>query len=194
VAGHVSGTGAGSVDVRFRGHRQQRDKNLVVGSNASAVETHYVVSCFDENFCRPSECYEASGDGSARKRPVSKTENLVLAKAAPHNGSERPKLVPEDSVMPAKKLSDAEITALLPKAKGWRLVDGKLHREFTSKDFVTAFGNMTRVALVAEAMNHHPEWSNVWNKVVIDLHTHSVKGISDYDFVLAEKTNEIFGA
>ena len=53
---------------------------------------------------------------------------------------------------------------------------------------------MTRVALVAEAMNHHPEWCNVWNKVVIDLNTHSVKGISDYDFTLAEKINEIFGA
>jgi len=65
-------------------------------------------------------------------------------------------------------------------------------REFACKDFVSAFGSMTRVALVAEAMNHHPEWSNVWNKVVIDLNTHSVKGISDYDFVLAEKINEIF--
>ena len=96
--------------------------------------------------------------------------------------------------MPAKKLSEAEIAALLPKAKGWSVVGGKLHREFVSKDFVTAFGNMTRVALVAEAMNHHPEWFNVWNKVVIDLNTHSVKGISDYDFTLAEKINEIFGA
>jgi 4a-hydroxytetrahydrobiopterin dehydratase len=94
--------------------------------------------------------------------------------------------------MPAKKLSDAEITALLPKAKGWSVANGKLHREFACKDFVTAFGNMTRVALVAEAMNHHPEWFNVWNKVAIDLNTHSVKGISDYDFVLAEKINEIF--
>jgi 4a-hydroxytetrahydrobiopterin dehydratase len=53
---------------------------------------------------------------------------------------------------------------------------------------------MTRVALVAEAMNHHPEWFNVWNKVVIDLNTHSVKGISDYDFTLAEKIDGIFGA
>jgi 4a-hydroxytetrahydrobiopterin dehydratase len=43
-------------------------------------------------------------------------------------------------------------------------------------------------------MNHHPEWCNVWNKVVIDLNTHSVKGISDYDFALAEKINEIFGS
>ena len=94
--------------------------------------------------------------------------------------------------MPAKKLSDAEITALLPKAKGWNVVNGKLHREFACKDFVSAFGNMTRVALVAEKMDHHPEWFNVWNKVIIDLTTHSVKGISDYDFVLAEKINEIF--
>src|ERR1700682_2110816 len=94
--------------------------------------------------------------------------------------------------MPAKKLSDTEISELLPKAKGWSLAKGKLHKEFACKDFVAAFGNMTRVALVAEAMNHHPEWFNVWNKVVIDLNTHSVKGISDYDFVLAEKINEIF--
>ena len=96
--------------------------------------------------------------------------------------------------MPAKKLTDAEVHTLLRKAAGWSVVNGKLHREFACKDFVTAFGNMTRVALIAEAMNHHPEWSNVWNKVVIDLVTHSVKGISDYDFVLAEKINEIFSA
>src|SRR5258705_13734871 len=94
--------------------------------------------------------------------------------------------------MPAKKLSDAEVQEGLKKVKGWSVVNGKLHREFACKDFVAAFGNMTRVALVAEAMNHHPEWFNVWNKVVIDLNTHSVKGISDYDFVLAEKINEIF--
>jgi len=94
--------------------------------------------------------------------------------------------------MPAKKLSDAEIQVLLPKLPGWKIVDGKLHQEYKCKDFVAAFGNMTRVALVAEAMNHHPEWFNAWNKVVIDLTTHSVKGISDYDFVLAEKIEDIF--
>jgi len=94
--------------------------------------------------------------------------------------------------MPAKKLSDAEIQAVLSKLPGWKIVNGKLHREYECKDFVAAFGNMTRVALVAEAMNHHPEWFNVWNKVMIDLVTHSVKGISDYDFVLAEKIEEIF--
>jgi 4a-hydroxytetrahydrobiopterin dehydratase len=94
--------------------------------------------------------------------------------------------------MPAKKLPDAEINVLLSKLRGWKIVNGKLHQEFVCKDFVSAFGNMTRVALVAEAMNHHPEWFNVWNKVVIDLTTHSVKGISDYDFVLAEKIDDIF--
>jgi len=94
--------------------------------------------------------------------------------------------------MPAKKLTDSEVQALLSKLPGWKVVNGKLHQEFACQDFVAAFGNMTRVALVAEAMNHHPEWFNVWNKVVIDLTTHSVKGISDYDFVLAEKIEDIF--
>jgi 4a-hydroxytetrahydrobiopterin dehydratase len=96
--------------------------------------------------------------------------------------------------MGAKKMNDAEVQAQLGKTKGWSLLNGKLHREFQCKDFVNAFGNMTRVALVAESMNHHPEWFNVWNKVVIDLNTHSVKGISDLDFALAAKINEIFGA
>ncbi|HKV23236.1 MAG TPA: 4a-hydroxytetrahydrobiopterin dehydratase [Candidatus Acidoferrum sp.] len=94
--------------------------------------------------------------------------------------------------MPAKKLSEAEIQAHLSKLSGWRLSNGKLHREYACKDFVAAFGRMTQVALVAESMNHHPEWSNVWNKVVVHLTTHSVQGISDYDFALAEKIDAIF--
>jgi 4a-hydroxytetrahydrobiopterin dehydratase len=96
--------------------------------------------------------------------------------------------------MPAKKLTDAEVKEQMGRAKGWTVENGKLHRAFECKDFVTAFGNMTRVALIAEAMNHHPEWFNVWNKVVIDLNTHSVKGISNLDFDLAEKINDVFGA
>jgi 4a-hydroxytetrahydrobiopterin dehydratase len=125
---------------------------------------------------------------------ASGTGFVAGAGLAPHNGLARCQPIPEGCKMPARKLSDPEISALLPKAKGWSVVNGKLHREFACKDFITAFGNMTRVALVAEAMNHHPEWFNVWNKVVIDLNTHSVKAISDYDFKLAEKINEIFGA
>jgi 4a-hydroxytetrahydrobiopterin dehydratase len=96
--------------------------------------------------------------------------------------------------MPAQKLSDAEIQQHLQNAKGWSLVNGKLHRAFECKDFAAAFGKMTQVALAAESMNHHPEWFNVWNKVVIDLNTHSVKGISNLDFQLAAKINEIFGS
>ena len=96
--------------------------------------------------------------------------------------------------MPARKLTDDEINKLLSRMPGWRVVNGKLHKTFECKDFNAAFGNMTRVALVAEAMNHHPEWANVWNRVTFDLVTHSVKGISDLDFVLAEKIEEIFAA
>lgn len=96
--------------------------------------------------------------------------------------------------MPARKLTDDEINKLLSRMPGWRAVNGKLHKTFECKDFNAAFGNMTRVALVAEAMNHHPEWANVWNRVSFDLVTHSVKGISDLDFVLAEKIEEIFNA
>ena len=94
--------------------------------------------------------------------------------------------------MTARKLSDDEINKLLSRMHGWRLANGRLHKSYECKDFNAAFGNMTRVALVAEAMNHHPEWSNVWNRVSFDLVTHSVKGISDLDFVLAEKIEEIF--
>jgi len=96
--------------------------------------------------------------------------------------------------VPARKLTDDEINKLLSRMPGWHVVGGKLHKQFECKDFNSAFRNMTRIALVAEAMNHHPEWSNVWNKVVFDLVTHSVKGISDLDFVLAEKIEEIFAA
>ena len=96
--------------------------------------------------------------------------------------------------MPAKKLNDAEIQQQLQDIKGWSLANGKLHRAFECRDFATAFGKMTQVALVAESMNHHPEWFNVWNKVVIDLNTHSVQGISTLDFELAAKINEIFGS
>jgi 4a-hydroxytetrahydrobiopterin dehydratase len=100
----------------------------------------------------------------------------------------------EAADMRAQKLTKAEIQTRLAGAKGWTVQKGKLHRAFECKDFVTAFGNMTRVALVAESMSHHPEWFNVWNKVIVDLATHSVNGISNLDFELAAKINEIFGA
>jgi 4a-hydroxytetrahydrobiopterin dehydratase len=90
-----------------------------------------------------------------------------------------------------EKLSETQIAERLSKLDGWSMVDGKLHRDFTFSDFVEAFGFMTRVALCAEAMNHHPEWFNVWSKVRIDLTTHDCGGISDRDFALAERIDRI---
>jgi len=90
-----------------------------------------------------------------------------------------------------KKLHEAEIAARLSSLTGWSASGGKLHREFRFKDFVAAFGFMTRAALVAESMNHHPEWFNVYSSVVVDLSTHDAGGITALDFALAEKMEEL---
>lgn len=85
----------------------------------------------------------------------------------------------------ASKLTDAEIDAGLAGLPEWRLVAGKLHRELGFRDFVEAFAFMTRVALLAEKRDHHPEWSNVYSRVVIDLTTHDAGGITALDLELA---------
>jgi 4a-hydroxytetrahydrobiopterin dehydratase len=95
--------------------------------------------------------------------------------------------------MPPTKLTDQEIAAGLKKLPGWSLHNGNLHRIFEFTDFIHAFGFMTSVALAAQAMDHHPDWSNAWNKVTIDLSTHSAGGITKNDFDLAEKIQKIFG-
>ena len=77
--------------------------------------------------------------------------------------------------------------------EGWEVVEGALHREFVFADFVEAFGFMSRVALVAEKMDHHPDWSNVWNRVVVDLRSHDAGAITDRDVALAERMNELAG-
>ena len=71
----------------------------------------------------------------------------------------------------------------------WGLKEAKLHRQFVFGDFVEAFGFMSRVALLAEAANHHPEWSNVYNRVEIYLTTHDAGGITVRDFDLAKRIN-----
>jgi 4a-hydroxytetrahydrobiopterin dehydratase len=91
------------------------------------------------------------------------------------------------------KLTDMEIQARLPALPGWTLAAGKLHKLFTFGDFVEAWGFMSAVALVAESMGHHPEWSNVWNRVTVDLTTHDAGGISALDFDLAERMNTLAG-
>ncbi len=90
-----------------------------------------------------------------------------------------------------QKLSEADVTGRLAEIPGWELIDGKLQRMLTFGTFVQAFGFMTSVALLAEAMDHHPDWSNVYNRVTIGLNTHDVGGISDLDFDLAKKINAI---
>ena len=84
------------------------------------------------------------------------------------------------------KLTDTEISALLPKLPGWTIVAGKLHRDNKFADFTYAFGFMATAATSIERMNHHPEWFNVYNRVVVDLTTHDAGGISKLDFELAE--------
>jgi 4a-hydroxytetrahydrobiopterin dehydratase len=81
------------------------------------------------------------------------------------------------------------IQSRLQSVPGWELETGKLRREFTFDDFVGAFSFMTGVALVAEKLNHHPDWSNSWNRVRIDLTTHDAGGITEIDFQLAERIN-----
>jgi len=91
----------------------------------------------------------------------------------------------------ATKLSDDQIQSKLADLSGWSLADGKLHWEHQFADFNEAWGFMSRVALLAESMNHHPEWFNVYHTVKIDLSTHDVGGISDLDFELAGKITQI---
>ena len=85
-----------------------------------------------------------------------------------------------------KKLSGNELDEIVRNMKGWELKDEKLQKSFKFANFVEAFGFMTRIALEAERMNHHPEWSNVYNNVTIKLSTHDAGGITDYDIKLAE--------
>ena len=98
-----------------------------------------------------------------------------------------------EAFMATAKLSEQEIAAKLRKLGGWSVVDGNLHRVFEFQDFTQAFGFMTRVALVAEKMDHHPDWSNSWNKVTVDLSTHSAGGLTKKDVDLAGKIQQIYG-
>ena len=83
------------------------------------------------------------------------------------------------------RLGDAEIARELTSTPGWARAGDKLARTFEFADFVTAFGFMAGAALVAERMNHHPEWSNVYRTVRVELSTHDVGGLSRLDFELA---------
>lgn len=88
-------------------------------------------------------------------------------------------------------LDDAAVRERLEHLDGWSVVEGRLHREFQFPDFVTAFGFMTRLALVAEKMNHHPDWSNSWNRVTVDIISHAAGGITEACFELASAADRL---
>ncbi|MCT0254773.1 MULTISPECIES: 4a-hydroxytetrahydrobiopterin dehydratase [unclassified Synechocystis] len=88
-----------------------------------------------------------------------------------------------------RRLTDTEIQTTLEALSGWSLQGNKLHRQFKFANFNQAFGFMTRLALVAETLDHHPEWSNVYNRVTIDLTTHDAGGITELDVKFATEAN-----
>ena len=83
------------------------------------------------------------------------------------------------------QLTSAELATALASLPGWAVVNAKLHREYRFPDFVHAFGFMATAAIAIEKMNHHPEWFNVYNKVIVDLTTHDAGGITQKDVDLA---------
>jgi 4a-hydroxytetrahydrobiopterin dehydratase len=120
-----------------------------------------------------------------------KTIELLSESMVPHERWIRLKITA--SKAGRGKLSKQEIAAGLYKLDGWSVVNGNLHRMFEFKDFTEAFGFMTRVARAADRMDHHPDWSNTYNKVTVDLSTHSAGGMTKNDFELAGKIQTIHG-
>ena len=93
----------------------------------------------------------------------------------------------------AEKLTGNARTAALGKLKGWNEVQGRdaITKKFNFKDFNEAFGFMARAALVAEKLDHHPEWFNVYNKVEVTLATHDAGGVTELDVTLAGEMNRL---
>lgn len=91
------------------------------------------------------------------------------------------------------RLADDELRTALATLPGWRIEAGKLRREYRFADFVTAWGFMTRAALIVQAMDHHPEWSNVYDRVTVELVTHDSGGITRRDVELAAALERLAG-
>ena len=96
----------------------------------------------------------------------------------------------------AQKLDNAARKSALAKLNGWSDVSGRdaITKKFTFKNFNEAFGFMSRAALVAEKMDHHPEWSNVYKTVDVTLSTHDAGGLTELDVKLAEAMDKIAGS
>ena len=89
------------------------------------------------------------------------------------------------------KLTDAQIADHMKALPDWELGEDRIKRTFRFKDFVEAFGWMSSVALIAERMNHHPEWRNVWATVEVELSTHDAGGLTALDMELAAKMDAL---
>ena len=93
--------------------------------------------------------------------------------------------------MTITKATEPEIQKAMAELGSWTLENDKLHREYRFRDFVQAFGFMAQVALLVERADHHPEWFNVYNRVVVDLTTHEAGGITQKDLDLARQMEQI---
>lgn len=142
---------------------------------------------------RESPLRDAVGPPSGQREPGAGVPSPWNAPPIPTNaalhGSD-PQLPPHERRLsqptkPPMPLDDATITAALQDRPRWTLADGKLQATFEFDDFVGAFGFMSRAALLAERADHHPEWSNVYNKVEVALVTHSDGGVTQKDLDLA---------
>ena len=89
------------------------------------------------------------------------------------------------------KLTADELAQALKSLRGWTVSGGKLHRDYQFRDFIEAFGFMTSAAIVVQSMDHHPEWSNVYHRVAVDLVTHDAGGITGMDVDLAGRMEEL---
>ena len=89
-------------------------------------------------------------------------------------------------------LQNEELKELVVKIPGWEINNEQLHREFKFFNFIEAFSFMTKIALICEKYNHHPNWENVYSKVIIRLSTHDLGGITNLDQTLASEINKIF--
>lgn len=92
-----------------------------------------------------------------------------------------------------KALSNKEIEEKLKDFEGWDFEMDALHTVFEFEDFKEAFAAMTRIAFEAEKLNHHPEWTNVYNTLEIFLSTHDAEGVTEKDFELAKIIDELIG-
>ncbi|CAB4936113.1 unannotated protein [freshwater metagenome] len=102
-------------------------------------------------------------------------------------------LIPSPEMARPPRLADSEVAARLLGLPEWSLVDGHLHRTLEFRDFAEAFEFMTAVSVIAEDLDHHPDWSNSWNTVRIDIGSHDAGGITALCFELASRIDSTLG-